>query len=334
MSAAGRKVLITGICGFVGSHLCEELLERGWSVAGLVLQAKEGCGLKAPDGREFGEGISNVEHLYDRVRLIPGDLLDPPGLRRALGEAGADYIVHLAAASAPAQSFARPEFFFEINALGTLNLLEAVRAQGGAEKVLLFTSAEVYGLLDAAALPVTESAPLAPRNPYAASKTACHYLGRQYALNFGLPIVEVRPFNMIGPRQALDFVLPDFASQVAEIIRGAREPVISVGRLSDRRDFTDVRDAVRAAAELLDKGTPGETYHICSGVPTPVRRILDLLLEAAGMKIKVVQDPARLRPAAMPVLYGSRDKLTALTGWEPTIPLEKTVQDVLGYWNK
>ena len=317
MAGKAETVLITGISGFVGSHLCEEFLRRGLKVKGLIPE---------------GEDISNLAAAESEIRLLQGDLLDPAGLERIVEEAGADLIVHLAAESSPARSYLDPVISFEVNTLGTLHLLEAIRKAKRPRRFLLFTSAEVYGAADPAAMPLAESAPLRPLNPYAASKAACHYLGQQYAAHHGLPLVEVRPFNMIGPRQGRGFVLPDFASQVAVIVSGRAEPRIHVGRLSDRRDFLDVRDAVRAIAELAERGSDGEVYHVCSGVATPVRRLLDLLLEAAGVEIEVVRDPARLRPTATPILLGSNTKLTEQTGWGPTITLEDTVRDALEYW--
>lgn len=298
----------------------------------MVMQARNGCTGEKHETREFGEDLSNIEHLCGKVQLIPGNLFDTRSLQVTLDEADPDVVVHLAAVSAPARSFDEPEFFFEVNTLGTLNLLETIRSRGAKSRVLLITSAEVYGLVNENSLPVTEEAPLAPRNPYAAGKAACHYLGYVYYQNFGLEIVELRPFNMIGPRQALGFVLPDFASQVAKIVRGRREPVMKVGKLSDRRDFTDVRDAVKAMAELIEEGEAGESYNICSSIPVPVKKILDTLLDLAGTEIKVEQDPNRLRPSKMPVLYGSHKKLRAATGWEPSVPLEVSIKDILDYW--
>ena len=312
-----RIVLITGVSGFVGSYLCGELLRRGWDVAGLFLP---------------GEDLSRLAPFRDRLLLIEGDLTDPDCARRALAESAAATVVHMAAESAPSKSFAQPLRFFEVNVLGTLHLLEAIRAGERRTRMVFLSSAEVYGIADEASLPLCEDAPLRPANPYAASKAAGHYHLRQYALNFGLEALEVRPFNMIGPGQDLGFVLPDFASQVAEAIAGRREPRMEVGRLSDKRDFLDVRDAAVALADLIDQGEPGEVYHLCGGKPVEVRMLLDLLLAEAGQDIEVKQDPARLRPSKMPVLWGSHVKLTALTGWRPRIPLGRTVRDTLDWW--
>lgn len=317
---ADKLALLTGISGFVGSHLAEELLRRGWRVAGF-----------AP----HGEDLANIRDVADRIHLYRGDILSQEDIGRALADAGAETVVHLAAASAPAASFSAPELFYRLNVEGTLNLLECARRGPAPERLLFFTSSEIYGPVPRGQIPVREDSPLAPSNPYAASKLACHLLARQYALHFKLPLIEVRPFNMIGPRQSLGFVLPDFACQAAEIMLGKRDPVITVGRLTDQRDFTDVRDAVRAVAALMEsdlEGLRGQAFHVCSGRPRAVQSILDELLQASQREIEVRRDPARLRPTRMPVLAGSSDKIERATGWKPSIPLEQSVRDTLAYW--
>jgi len=316
-SAPPHKVLITGVAGFLGSHLSIELLRRGSVVTGLVMP---------------GEDVSRLASLCDQIELLTGDLTDLESLKQIVAESEADIIFHLAAESSPAKSYRRPLGFFRTNVLGTLNLLEALRYGGCRQRLVFLSSAEVYGAVDSSALPLDESAPLRPLNPYAASKAAGHYHLQQYAMHFGLPAVEIRPFNIIGPGQGLGFVLPDFASQVAEIIAGMREPRIEVGRLTDERDFLDVRDAASAIAELAEEGVLGEAYHVCSGSATAVQRLLDILIAEAGVEIEVVQDPSRLRPTRMPALWGSHEKLRVLTGWRPGIPLERTVHDTLKYW--
>ena len=317
MSTRESTCFLTGISGFVGSELCRELLERGYRVIGLALA---------------GEDLSRLDAVRDRIELITGDLADKNSLDSAVRDAGADLVVHLAAESAPAESFKHPLRFFRTNTLGTLNLLESVRHFGKGKRFVFLSSAEVYGAVETGALPLTEATPLRPVNPYAASKVAGHFHLVQYAMHFGLETVEVRPFNMIGPGQDLGFVLPDFASQVAAIVKGGKERSIRVGRLSDRRDFVDVRDAVRAVADIAEQGHSGEVYHVCRGEAVEIKRLLDILLEEAGTVIEVSQDPARLRPAKVPVLYGSHEKLTALNGWRPRIPLRETVRDTLAHW--
>lgn len=311
------KVLITGISGFVGSHLCCELLNRGWQLEGFIRE---------------DEDLSKLADVEKNIVFRYGDLTDPESVNNAIKDAVADAVVHLAAESSPAKSFQDPEWFFEINTLGTLHLFEAARHQKRPQRILLMSSAEVYGQVHPSTLPVTEEAPLRPLNPYAGSKAACHYAAQQYIHHYGLPIIELRPFNLVGPDQDQGFVLPDFASQVAEIINGRKGPVLRVGRLTDKRDFLDVRDAAGAIADLLLLGQTGEVYNICSGVACKVQHLLDLLLDEAGIEIEIRQDESRLRPGKTPVLQGSHRKLTDLTGWRPQISLEKSVKDVLEYW--
>jgi GDP-4-dehydro-6-deoxy-D-mannose reductase len=312
-----RTALLTGISGFVGTWLAGELQARGWRIAGLV----------PPE-----ETIDREIRILQKSELVEGDLLNPASLTAALGQVKPDAVIHMAAESAPSRSARLPMHFFRVNVLGTQNLLEAVRTSAAGARAVLFTSSDVYGAVKPEDLPITEDSPLAPLNPYAASKAACHHMGRQYHLNFSLDLVEIRPFNMIGPRQKPGFVLPDWAQQVARIKRGNAEPVLNVGRLTDERDFVDVRDAVVAMADVTEGGMPGTVYHVCSGTGTRVERLLDLLLEASGGGIEVRQDPARLRPARTPVFYGSAERIRALSGWQPRISLEQSVRDTLDYW--
>jgi GDP-4-dehydro-6-deoxy-D-mannose reductase len=201
-------------------------------------------------------------------------------------------------------------------------------------RTLIVTSSEVYGYLTKEQLPVKEETPLAPLHTYAVSKVATHYLGQAYHRTYGVPIIEVRPFNHIGPRQRTGFVVPDFASQVAAIISGQREPRMLVGNLTPRRDFTDVRDVVRAYELLAQHGEPGQIYHICSEKAYPIQDVLDGLLALCDRPVRVEADPKRMRPSKMPVLLGSAERLRAQTGWTPRIPLEQTLSDTLAYWSQ
>jgi GDP-4-dehydro-6-deoxy-D-mannose reductase len=310
---SGRRVLVTGISGFVGTWLAEELLRRGCQVSGLVPP---------------GEGPLPRAYILQNVERIEADLREPDSLAAAVRRARPQAVAHLAAASAPSKSYADPQHFFRVNVLGTQALFEAVRQASGVEQVAILTSSDIYGIVTPDELPLTEEAAIRPLNPYAASKAACHHLGRQYELNFGLRLLEIRPFNMLGPGQQPGFVLPDFAAQVAAIMRGERPPEMRVGRLTDQRDFVDVRDAARAMAMLIEGNFNG-VFHVCSERGTSVQQLLDLLLAAAGMPIAVQEDPALVRPTRMPRLVGSCAKLRQATGWHAEIPLEKTVRDVL-----
>jgi GDP-4-dehydro-6-deoxy-D-mannose reductase len=198
---------------------------------------------------------------------------------------------------------------------------------------LIVTSSEVYGYLTEEQLPVREETPLAPVHTYAVSKVATHFLGQAYYQTYGVPVIEVRPFNHIGPRQRTGFVVPDFASQVAAIIAGESDPVIRVGDLSPRRDFTDVRDIARAYELLAQGGEPGQVYHVCSGRAYAIQEILDGLLALCDRPVEVETDPKRMRPSKMPVLLGSAERLIKRTGWTPYIPLAQTLEDTLAYWD-
>ena len=194
------------------------------------------------------------------------------------------------------------------------------------------TSAEIYGVVKPPELPITEASEPDPHHPYGISKWAAGRLIPLYWERYGLPVVEARPFNHIGPRQALGFVVPDFASQLAAIKLGQREPTISVGNLSAERDFTDVRDVVRAYQFLADAGQPGKTYIIASGQPVPIHYLLNTLMEMAEVGVAVRYDPQRMRPSDTPVLYGSYDHLRRDTGWEPRIHLRDSLADTLDFW--
>lgn len=313
---ADAKVLLTGISGFVGSNLTRRLLETGFAVAGMVLK---------------GEDVSGKTEL-SRAELITGNLLDLKSLENCIEATRPDYVIHLAAESAPSKSFAEPERFYRTNVTGTQNLFEAVRRCGTLRRLLIFTSANVYGVVEPGMLPLTEACPLNPMNPYSVTKAACHYMAQQYVMHFKLPIVEIRPFNMIGPGQAPGFVLPDFAKQIAQIIKSNRAAEMKIGSLDSGRDFVDIRDAVKAITELLSYGTVGEVYHICSGKAVKIQEMLDMLLELAGVEIEVTVDQSLLRPTLMPLLYGSHKKVSDLTGWQPAIALKNTVKDTLDYW--
>jgi GDP-4-dehydro-6-deoxy-D-mannose reductase len=264
--------------------------------------------------------------------LVTCDLLDQDALSSEIERISPSLIFHLAAMSAPGKSFARPVQFYDVNVNGTLNLLETARRAGEDMRLVIFSSSDIYGYVQPEELPLQESAELRPANPYAASKVAAHLLMEQYVRNFDINAVEARPFNMIGPGQSLGFVLPDFASQVAEIIRGNRSPVIKVGRLTDKRDFLDVRDAVRAMTDIGEFGKRGSAYNICSGTPRRLSTIIEVLISSTVQKITVEEDPERMRPTRMPIHFGSHAAVTALQGWQPTIPFEKTVADTLEYW--
>ncbi len=309
------RVFITGATGFAGSHLVERLLADGHEVRALVHAATSHQGLPEHPG----------------VQPVAGDLLDPAALAAAVQEAQPDLIFHLAGQAYPARSWDEPAQTLAVNTGGTANLLRAAVAYGR-PRVVVVTSAEIYGELRPEELPLTEASPARPRHPYGVSKLAAGELVRVYWGRYGLPVVEARPFNHIGPRQARGFVVPDFAAQLAAIRLGRQPASMRVGNLSPERDFTDVRDVAAAYLRLAEAGRPGEAYLICSGRPVSVRHLLDTLIELAGVAVTVETDASRLNSVDTPCLYGSNAKIAADTGWRPTIPLRQSLTDALADW--
>ncbi|CUS02032.2 GDP-6-deoxy-D-mannose reductase [Candidatus Promineifilum breve] len=309
------RVFITGATGFAGSHLVDLLLAEGHDLFALVHEATSHQALPAH------------EHMHQ----VTGDLLDPPALTAAVASAQPDVIIHLAGQAYPALSWRDPALTFAVNTGGTANLLRAA-VEYGRPRVVVVTSAEIYGPLSAADLPLTENTRPQPRHPYGVSKLAAGELVRVYWERYGLPVVEARPFNHIGPRQAKGFVVPDFASQLAAIRLGRQAPVIRVGNLDPQRDFTDVRDVAAAYWRLATDGRPGQAYLICSGQSVPVRALLETLIELCGVAVEVLPDESRLNPNDTPCLYGSYAKLAADTGWQPTVPLRQSLADALADW--
>lgn len=309
------RVFITGATGFAGSHLVRDLLAAGATVFALVHDQSSHVELPA----------------HERFRPLAGDLLDEASLLAALREARPDTVYHLAGQALTAQSWDRPALTLQVNTVGTVNLLEAV-IHYGRPRTVVVTSAEIYGVIRPEELPVTEETRPRPHHPYGVSKWAAGQLVSLYQQRYDLPVVEARPFNHIGPRQARGFVVPDFASQLAAIKLGQQEPVMSVGNLSAERDFTDVRDVVRAYQRLAEAGRPGETYIICSGRSVAIEQILMILVELAGVDVTITRDPARMRPSEIPRLYGSYAKLAADTGWQPQVALEQSLADAFAEW--
>jgi GDP-4-dehydro-6-deoxy-D-mannose reductase len=309
------RVFITGATGFAGSHLVDQLLAAGHAVFALVHRDTSHQAL--PEDA--------------RVTAVPGDLLDGETLKTAVAAAAPDVIYHLAGQAYPALSWQKPAFTLAINTGGTANVLDAAVAYGR-PRVVVVTSAEIYGQINAEMLPLTEATPPQPRHPYGVSKLAAGQLAAIYWQRYQLPVVEARPFNHIGPRQALGFVVPDFASQLAAIKLGRQPPVMSVGNLDAQRDFTDVRDVAAAYAALAERGRPGEAYFICSGQPVSIHYLLNTLAELAAVAVDIQYDPARMRPSDTPCLYGSYGKLERDTGWRPRIHLRQSLADALHEW--
>lgn len=309
------RALITGAGGFVGSHLIDYLLSHTeWELTGTVHPA--------------------LDHQPQNPRLHCArlDLRDPEAVGALMDARQPDHVFHLAAQSFVPTSFADPWDTLENNIRSQLNLLEAARRSEREVRVMVVGSNEEYGAPRPDELPQTEHNPLRPTNPYAVSKVTQDFLGLQYHLAYGVPVVRVRPFNHTGPRQSPRFVVPAFASQIARIEAGLQEPVLRVGNLEAARDFTDVRDIVRAYHLAMVEGQPGEVYNLASGRPRVIRELLETLLSYSEAEIRVERDPARYRPVDVPVVRGSAEKFRALTGWQPRIPFEQTLRDVLDYW--
>ena len=309
------RILITGVAGFVGPHLVDYLttVVPGAKIWGLVWTADGG---KAPES----------------VTTVRGDLTEISSLTEALEESRPDVVFHLAAASSVASSWARPGRFLEINAVGTVNLLEAVRTLGLSPRIVVSSSAEIYGPVPPDEQPIQESCPLRPVSPYAASKAAQDLLTAQYFLGFGLPTIRLRLFHHTGPRRPPQFVASSFAHQIVRIERGLDAPSLAVGNLEAVRDFSDVRDIARAYWMAANKGRPGEAYNVCSGHGVRIREVLDLLLGKARIAVETEVDPSRLRAADIPRLVGDHSRFTEATGWRPEIPLEQTLDDLLEWW--
>ena len=310
---------ITGITGFAGSHLAELLLRKGYEVHGLC---------------RWRSRTENIEKIKEKIHLIEGDLLDVHSLQEAMMDVRPDLVFHLAAQSFVPASWTSPAVTLEVNVVGPCNLFEAVRAAKLDPVIQIACSSEEYGLVKPDEVPIKESNPLRPLSPYGVSKVAMDYLGYQYFKSYGMKIIRTRGFNHSGPRRGEVFVCSSFSKQIAEIERGGREPIIRVGNLSAKRDFTDVRDMVNGYFLAIQKCKPGEVYNICSGRAIKIQKVLDILLAMSKVKVKVEQDPGRMRPSDVPILQGSFSKFKRQTGWKPKISLEKTLKDLLNYWRQ
>ena len=313
------RALITGLTGFAGSHLAEYILAEH------------------PEVEVFGSyrwrsRTENVEHFGPRVTLIEADLRDYSSVHALLGQVRPDYVFHLAAQSYVPASWRAPAETLSTNITGQTNLFEAIRDLGLDPVVQIACSSEEYGLVHPDETPIRETNPLRPLSPYAVSKVGQDFLAYQYFQSFGLRAVRTRGFNHTGPRRGDVFVTSNFAKQVASIEAGLQEPVIRVGNLDAIRDFTDVRDMVRAYWLAVERGRPGEVYNIATGHGIRIREVLDRLIALSQVEVKVEIDPARLRPSDVEILIGDSSKFRADTGWEPRIPFEQTLRDVLDYW--
>ena len=312
------KALITGITGFVGSHLAEHLLARGDEVYGTM---------------RWRSRMDNINHIKNKIKFIETDIRDSYSIEKAIMSVEPDVIFHLAAQSFVHTSFHAPQETLSTNIIGTVNLLEAIRNSKISPVIQIAGSSEEYGLVHENETPIKETNQLRPLSQYAVSKVAQDLLGYQYHKSYGIKTVITRAFNHEGPRRGEVFSTSNFAKQIAEIERGA-EPVIQVGNLDSSRDFTDVRDVVRAYTVAVEKCDYGEAYNICSGKAWKISEMLKLLLSMSTKKIEIREDPARMRPSDVQLLLGDFSKFHKKTGWKPEIPFDKTMKDLLDYWRK
>jgi len=313
------KALITGISGFAGSHLAEFLIEKGYEVFGTFFDKST---------------FSNLKGFVNKIKVYRCDIRNYDALKNVIEDIKPDKIYHLAAISFIPTSLKDPKLTFDTNLYGTLNLYNAIIELKIESRVLFIGSADEYGLVKEKDIPIGESHPLLPVNPYSISKTSADFLSLAYFRYYHLKIIRVRPFNHIGPRQAPDFVCSSFAKQIAEIEKGLRDSIIKVGNLEAKRDFTDVRDMVRGYWLALDKGEPGEVYNICSERAIRIKGLLNHLLELSSRKVEKMKDPKRMRPSDNPILQGDCSKFKRISGWKPEISLDKTLKDILDYWRK
>ncbi len=314
------RVLITGVTGFVGSHLADYILANHPEV--------ELYGLYRWRSR-----TENIDHCRSQFEMVECDLRDASNVRQVLQKIRPDRIFHLAAQSFVPSSWNAPTESIVINVNGQINLFESARELGLDPWIQIACSSEEYGMVYSDEVPIKETNPLRPLSPYAVSKVGQDLLGYQFYMSYGLKVVRTRGFNHTGPRRGDVFVCSDFAKQIVEIERGLRDPVIFVGNVDAKRDFTDVRDMVRGYWLALDGNCKaGEVYNICSGKCWDIKTVLDMLLQLTQVKIEVRQDPARMRPSDVPILLGDNSRFREATGWEPRIPFETTLKDILEYW--
>lgn len=311
----GLRALIIGGAGFVGNYLLAHL--------------KEAMGLETAVTRLPHESLAGVP---DREYIL--DILKMEEIIKVLEDFAPDYIFHLAAQSSVALSWKNPGLTVDVNIKGSVNVLDAVRCMEKKPRILLIGSGEEYGHIRPQETPIPEGNVLRPGNLYAATKACQNMIGKIYADAYGLDIMMVRAFNHVGPNQAPMFVVSDFCRQVAQIEKGKKEPVIYTGNLSAKRDFTDVRDVVRAYGLLIQKGERGETYNIGSGHAIAIEEILHRILSMSTSPIEAKVAPEKLRPVDVPIIEADISKITACTGWRPEILLEQTLRETLEYWRR
>lgn len=315
-----KKILITGITGFVGAHLTSHLLsQQSYDVYGTY---------------RTESNINVIDEFRSRITLKKIDLLDVSAVELFILDLKPDYIINLAAQASPTKSFSDPIETFTNNIISEYSILNTIKKNELKTRTLIISTGDIYGLISPSDLPVNELTQLRPTTPYAVSKITQDYLSLQYFLAYKTDIVRIRPYNHIGPGQKEGYVVSDFAKQIAQIEAGLKEPIISVGNLEAGRDFTDVRDIVKAYELLLQKGVSGDVYNIGSGKSHKIADVLNTLLSFSKKQIDIKVDSNKFRPIDIPEIICDYGKLHKLTGWQPTIPFNKTLQDILDYWRK
>lgn len=314
------RVFITGITGPVGSFLADYLL---------TLPEVEVHAFK-----RWRSDPRPIEHLRGRVTFHEGDIEDPFSVSKAIERARPDRIYHLAAQSYPSESWDAPITTMRVNVEGTINVLEAARLHCPAARIHIAGTSAEYGWVSPEEVPIPETHLLRPASPYGVSKVAAELTGLQYHDSYGMHIVVTRSFNHVGPRQGDRCSIQTFCRQMAAIEAGQQEPVISVGNLEPRRDFTHTSDVARALWLLLDRGQPGQVYNLCSGTATRIGDIVEIVRQQGRVPVEIRVDPARLRPSDEPLLMGDNSKLRAATGWQPEIGMNQIVAELLDYWRE
>ena len=310
------KALITGINGFVGEYLSDFLISNQIDVYGTVLSEE-----------------ASIENISDN-KIFKMDLLDKNEVNKIIAEIKPDYIFHLAGQSSVALSWKKPDLTINVNVIGTINLLEAVKLYSNKSRVLIIGSSDQYGIVNPEQCPISENTPMNPQSPYATSKKTQEEIAIQYFKTFKIDTIIVRAFNHIGPKQNKGFVIADFASQIAEIEKEKKAAIIKVGNLDAKRDFTDVRDVVRAYYLVMTNGKPGEIYNVGSGITYKIKEILDKLLSLAKVSIYIEKDNDKMRPSDVPLIQCDNSKISTECGWTLQYPIDQTLIDTLNYWRR
>ena len=313
------KAFITGIAGFAGRHLTEYLRGRGDEVAGLEIEETD----------EIAELVKT-----QGLKVFYGDLRDEEKLAKALKQFKPDIVFHLAAQTSVRFSFENPLETFSVNIVGTLVLMETISRVDLPLKLMVISSSEVYGALTPEECPVAEEHPLKPINPYAVSKATIDLMAYQYYKAYNMPVYIARAFSHSGPWQKTVGVLSDWAFQIAKMDLGFSQPILKVGNMNVKRDYSDVRDVVKAYVDIVEKGKPGEPYNVCSGRGYQLSELLDIYRGLTSKEIIIEPDKSRMRPVDIPILVGSNNKIKRETGWSPSIPIETTLRDTFNYWRE